>query len=118
LNELDPDNPMAKIDDLKEDTAYYFAMTAYDLDGNESDYSDEICVMDGGACPASLLRSGSSSSGGGGVVGGVACFIGTAADSARSTFGFFAILLFLGILGLLSLVIMYQRFKWNGFYFK
>ena len=114
LEDLDPDNPMIKIEDLKEGIVYYFAMTAYDIDGNESDYSDEICVMNGRACPASLSRSGSGSSGGGGGGGG-ACFIDTAADSAKSTVGYPALLWILGALVMLLMFVALQHFKRNGF---
>lgn len=60
LEDIDPNNPRAKITDLQNTIAYYFVVTAYDTDGNESDYSDEICVMLGQACPESYLASRNS----------------------------------------------------------
>jgi len=53
-----------------------------------------------------------------GGVAVVTCFIETAAYDMRPVPGLLAILWVLGILGLLPAVILYQRSKWNGFYFK
>ena len=81
LEDIDLQNPTVKITDLRDDLAYYFVVTAYDADGTESDYSDEICVINGEACPESWLAyrsnlsSADSASGGGG--GGGGCFIST-----------------------------------------
>jgi hypothetical protein len=55
---------------LEDGQVYYFAITAYDSDYNESDYSDEITY------PAPLNNSGGSGDGDG---GGGGCFIATAA---------------------------------------
>ena len=52
--------------DLIDNETYYFAVTAYNTDGDESDYSSEICIN----CAS---PSTTASSGGGG------CFIDTAA---------------------------------------
>jgi hypothetical protein len=117
LDELDPKNPMIKIMDLNEGIAYYFTMTAYDMDGNESDYSDELCVMNGRSCPTSLRRTGSASSGGGGGGGGGACFIDAAADGAKSTVDFSALLWILGTLVMLLMIVAFQHFKRNGIFF-
>jgi hypothetical protein len=59
------------ISNLYSGTTYYFAVTAYDIDGNESDYSAEITY------PQS---NNAASSGGGG--GG--CFISATADGKNS----------------------------------
>jgi len=89
LEDIDPQNPTVRITDLSDELAYYFVVTAYDADGNESDYSEEICVIDGEACPESWLAyrtqpvnpasvsgsSGESSVSSGGGSGG--CFIST-----------------------------------------
>ncbi len=48
------------IADLEDGEAYYFAVTAYDTDGNESGYSNEACIN----CQTS--SSAESSDGGGG----------------------------------------------------
>ena len=74
LEDIDPDNPSCIITGLQNDHVYYFALTAYDTEGNESDLSDDICVNNGMECASTLNTGGSSataSSGGGG--GG--CFI-------------------------------------------
>jgi hypothetical protein len=79
----DPLNPMVTLTGLKEDTKYYVALTAYDNDGNESSYSDDVCVqvVDSAieVCSSSSgsTPSSSSSSGGGGGSGGGVCFIST-----------------------------------------
>jgi len=89
LEDLDPDNPRVMITDLRDDLAYYFVLTAYDVDGNESDYSDEVCVINGAPCPESWsanriqpLNSASVSSGSGDSLsnsggGSSGCFIST-----------------------------------------
>ena len=98
LEDIDPDNPRVKITGLSDGLAYYFVVTAYDLDGNESDYSDEICVIDGEACPDSWLAfrnppqnpasvssiSSNNSSSGGGGGGGAGCFISTSNYSEKN----------------------------------
>ena len=87
LEDLDPEYPSVIVTDLRDDLAYYFVVTAYDSDGNESDYSDEICVINGEPCPeswsasrsnllsAANASSVSSSSDGGSSSSG--CFIST-----------------------------------------
>ena len=54
------------IANLENNKTYYFAVTAYDTDGNESRYSNEVCIN----CES---PSTTASGGGGG------CFIDTAA---------------------------------------
>ena len=39
--------PMVKVTDLEYNTKYYFALTAYDIDGFESNYSNIIWVYNG-----------------------------------------------------------------------
>ena len=69
-----PLNPMVTMTGLNEHTEYYVAVTAYDTDENESNYSGEVCVeiIDSAieVCSSSSSGSSSSSSGGG-------CFIST-----------------------------------------
>ena len=84
----DPLNPIVKLTGLQEDTKYFVAVTAYDTDGNESDYSNDVWlqIMDPaiGACSASTGSSSGGSgdresgSGGGGSGGSVSCFISSA----------------------------------------
>ena len=118
-----PLNPMASVTDLTDDTVYYFAVTAYDTNGNESALSNEVCVENGIPCQNSALTDGDSSSGSGdgsggstggsaryltgsggdsgGGGGGGACFIASAAPMFRvadvlKIFAFFAF----GLIGL------------------
>ncbi len=119
LEDIDPDNPSVKITGLSDGLAYYFVVTAYDIDGYESDYSDEICVIDGGACPISWLAnrnqpqnpasvsSGSSDRAGGGGGGGSGCFIATSTDSnqVKGEFSSRHILMLLAVIVLICRVI-------------
>lgn len=72
----DPLNPRAVITDLESDVTYYFAVTAYDTEGYESDYSNVVSVLNGNMIDTGGNRDGDGGGGGGG--GG--CFINTAAD--------------------------------------
>jgi hypothetical protein len=59
----DPLNPMCKITVFEKDVVYYFAVTAYDTAGNESDFSNIISSKGEVAfCPSSR---GSEGGGGG-----------------------------------------------------
>jgi len=62
------------IADLEDGEAYYFAVTAYDLENNESGYSNEVSINS-----ASQDTTNSS----GGDAGGGGCFINTAAYGFR-----------------------------------
>jgi uncharacterized membrane protein YgcG len=64
------------LDDRKK---YYFAVTAYDEEGNESGYSAEI------AYPNSGSSGGSGASGASGGGGGGGCFISSAAEGRWPT---------------------------------
>jgi hypothetical protein len=89
LSELsDSDNPTFTVTGLETGSRYYFAVTAYDTAGNESDFSSSVCADvngdvitpcasddTGGGDASGSVGSGSSSGGGGG--GG--CFIGSSA---------------------------------------
>lgn len=79
----DPLHPRLKLTGLKKDSTYHIALTAYDTDGNESDFSREACVQvvndviglcSQSASPGTGSTSSSSGSGGGGGGGG-SCFI-------------------------------------------
>ena len=50
------------IADLAEDEAYYFAVTAYDSEDNESGYSNEVCIN----CDSQNATYSSGGGGGGG----------------------------------------------------
>jgi hypothetical protein len=90
-NELaNPLRPAVTMTGLRENIKYYLSVTAYDTEGNESDFSDELCVqiIDNsiGSCsaatnPAPAPGSASTGSSGG---GGSACFIATAAGAKAS----------------------------------
>ncbi len=83
----DPLHPKVTLTGLSEGQEYYIALTAYNTEGVESNFSNDVCVevVDGsvGACAAS---SNPSSGGGGG--GSAGCFISTLGDEA-STFSKF-----------------------------
>ena len=69
----DPLNPRCKVTDLEKHVIYYFVVTAYDTEGNESDFSNIVSSKGNSVnCP---------SSGGGGGNGG--CIITTAACGFR-----------------------------------
>lgn len=86
LSELsDSDNPTFTVTGLETGSRYYFAVTAYDTAGNESDFSGSVCAdVDGdvitpcvssdtgGGDASGSVGGGGSSSGGG---GGGGCFI-------------------------------------------
>jgi hypothetical protein len=81
----DPDHPSTSITNLEKNTNYYFALTAYDTDGNESSFSQQLCVRGGVtfeecAAPAPISSFSSSSSSGSGTF--AACFIESCRDSA------------------------------------
>lgn len=61
------------ISDLEDAEAYYFSVTAYNLEDNESGYSNEVCIN----CSSQSTTSATSSSGEDG--GGGGCFIITSA---------------------------------------
>ncbi len=89
-------------------------MTAYDADGTESDYSDEICVINGEACPESWLASRSNlssadSASGGSGGGGSGCFISTSNytennKSVLSSKHIFLFLMYLTVIGIIGLI--------------
>ena len=74
------DENSCTISNLYSGVTYYFAVTAYDLDGNESDYSAEI------AYPNSTVTNPPSVSDSGGGGGGGGCFISAAADGKSSIY--------------------------------
>jgi uncharacterized membrane protein len=61
----DPLNPRCKVTDLEKDVIYFFVVTAYDTEGNESDFSNIISSKGNSVnCPSS--RSSGAGGGGGG----------------------------------------------------
>jgi hypothetical protein len=94
LSELsDSGNPTFTVTGLETDTRYYFAVTAFDTAGNESDFSSSVCADvngdvitpcasgdTGGGDASGSVGSGTNSAGsGGGGGGGGGCFIGSSA---------------------------------------
>ena len=55
LNEIDPNNPQFKITDLEKNLSYYFVVTAYDTNDNESEPSIPVCVKNGQVCLPRIL---------------------------------------------------------------
>jgi hypothetical protein len=85
----DPEQPTTDITNLEEDVNYYFALTAYDTEGNESSFSQDLCVRVGETiqecAPAGVSSSiSSSSSGGSGSGPFAACYIQAAGGSSKS----------------------------------
>jgi hypothetical protein len=85
---VDPLHPKATLTELKEGNQYYIALTAYNTDGTESDFSDDVCVevINGAieACSASVAPVASTVSGSGGSGNGSnSCFI--SASSGESS---------------------------------
>ena len=85
-----PLRPMVTLTGLNDKTKYYVAVTAYDTDGNESYYSNEICfeiedsiIKNCTASSGSVSKSDSSGGGGSGGGGGV-CFINSIAEKSNS----------------------------------
>jgi hypothetical protein len=93
LSEEDLDNPLSPrvtLTGLQENKKYFVAVTAYDTEGNESNFSKDVCfqIIDSAVsiCSSSAISSNSSSailgagsgSGGGAGGGGGGCFISTA----------------------------------------
>jgi hypothetical protein len=79
LSELsDPDSPRFVVTGLTPGARYAFALTAYDVDGKESQYSSPVCV-EVGVGQIQCAPSGSSSSSSSGSGGGGVCFIASAA---------------------------------------
>jgi hypothetical protein len=67
LDEIEPDNPLYTATGLKEGSYYCYVLTAYDAEGFESEFSNEVCVLNGQQVE---LNSARDSGGGGG-----GCFI-------------------------------------------
>lgn len=94
----DPLNPRLKLTGLKKDTKYYVALTAYNSEGIESSFSNEVCIKvienviqacSEAATPSTNTSSNKGGSSGGGGGGGGGCFISTV-EYESSTFVQFA----------------------------
>jgi hypothetical protein len=82
-----PLKPTVTLTGLNEHTEYYVAVAAYDTQGNESSFSNTVCVEIEDALIQACSESSSSgptkSSGGGG--GGSVCFISSAGQKASTS---------------------------------
>ena len=102
----DPLNPRLKLTGLMNETKYYVALTAYNNEGIESSFSNEVCieVIENAiqACSEAVSPSTntSSSSGGSGGGGGGGCFISTASHHPPNNHLLFYILFTLTIIGI------------------
>jgi hypothetical protein len=79
---VDPESPEVIVTGLNENKRYHFVVTAYDDEGLESSFSNEVCVQVGvssvkGCTPTAISPASADSSGSGGGSGG--CFISSAA---------------------------------------
>jgi hypothetical protein len=90
----DPLNPRLKLTGLKKDKKYYVALTAYNTEGTESSFSNEVCIKvienaiqacSEAVSPSPETSSSSSKSGGGGGGGGGACFITSVSDNPSTS---------------------------------
>jgi fibronectin type 3 domain-containing protein len=86
VDEIDPNNPQGAVNELESGKTYFFSITAINNDGLESDFSNQVSVMNGEIVGDEVINdnvsagsdqvyTGNSSGGGGG------CFILTAYGS-------------------------------------
>jgi len=125
LNELsDSSSPAFTVTGLENGARYYFAVTAYDTTGNESDFSNSVCADVGDVitpCVSANTGSGgetgsggaanaggSGSSGGG---GGGGCFIESSAAHHASLYPGKDILIALGCMAALLWIADRRHFK-------
>jgi hypothetical protein len=59
LSDIDPTAPSYSVFDLEADTPYYFVITAYNANGDESGFSNSVCVINGQQCSAAYSTSSS-----------------------------------------------------------
>ena len=109
LPEDDLSNPLVpavKLTGLQENTEYFVAVTAYDKEGNESYFSDEICVeivdsviesCSEGLSPGDISNSNTGSNGSGGNSG--TCFIDSTSGDLNNA-ALFGVIFACGILGI------------------
>jgi hypothetical protein len=110
LDELsDPDKPQVTLTEV-EDGTYYIAATAFDNEGNESSYSDSLCVKVAGSSVSECVSFKSAGNvledvgSGGGGGGGGGCLITSAGDR----FGLSKMIGFIGLIGLIGVIKILQ----------
>ena len=64
LAEIEPDNPLYTAAGLKEESYYCFVVTAYDSEGFESGFSNEVCVLNGQQVALNLAQDRGGGGGG------------------------------------------------------
>ena len=109
--------PQITITGLNEHTRYYIAVTAYDTQGNESDYSDQLCIeiVDSliescGVIPSNYDSPGESSGdGGSGGGGGGGCFISSSAGGSGQGLVMAGIVILLGCVPMMKKVFSGMR---------
>ena len=60
---MDPETPTVTLTELEPGSQYYVAVTAYDSQGDESAFSDDLCIQ---VLESSILQCASASAGNGG----------------------------------------------------
>jgi hypothetical protein len=109
--------PVVKLTGLKKNTEYFIAVTAYDTEGNESYFSDEICVEIVDSiienCSTNLSsppisNSNLGSSGGGGNSG--TCFISSTVGDLNNA-SLFGVIFAFGVLVLVAFKIFILVFR-------
>jgi hypothetical protein len=103
----DPLHPQAKLTGLQEGNEYYIALTAYNTEGVESNYSDDICVevvndaveLCGESVSPPAATSSSSGGSGGGSSG---CFISAASNNPSDNNLFLYMLLIIAAIGIVA----------------
>ena len=64
LAEIEPDNPLYTAAGLKEESYYCFVVTAYDSEGFESGFSNDVCVLNGQQVALNLAQDRGGGGGG------------------------------------------------------
>jgi hypothetical protein len=64
LTEIEPDNPLYTAAGLKEESYYCFVVTAYDSEGFESGFSNDVCVLNGQQVALNLAQDRGGGGGG------------------------------------------------------
>ena len=108
---VDPLNPMSTLTGLKAGEEYYIALTAYNTEGIESTFSNDICIevvnntAELCSTSSSPVTSQSASSGdeggsssGGGSGGGSGCFISSASQISLKHYRLWGMLLILTLI--------------------